>query len=366
VTKLDSAGNALVYSTFLGGSDIDIGWAIAVDGSGNAYVTGMTISSDFPTENPYQPDQVGRDAFVTKLNTAGNGLVYSTYLGGNDYDEGKAIAVDGSGSAYVAGRTSSTNFPTENPYQNDQGYTDAFVTKLNTAGNGLVYSTYLGGNAWDIAYGLTVNGSGNAFITGCTMAADFPVLNPYQTDQDESDAFVTKLSSAGNTLIYSTYLGGDGLDEGYAVAIDGFDNIYVTGYTESSDFPTQNSYQTFQGVADAFVTKIPWGWGTSIDDPRKPGVPEYYVLYQNAPNPFNPWTVIHYDVPAGGGKVSIRIYDVEGRLVRTLVNSTKSAGHKTITWYGRDNRGEAVASGIYFYRMTAPGFEKTRKMILLK
>ncbi len=268
VTKLSSSGNSRVYSTYLGGEYQDIGRGIAVDGSGNAYVTGNTRSNYFPTENPFQVHQGEDDAFVTKLSSSGNSLVYSTYLGGNsDFgDYGYGIAVDASGNAYVTGRTGSSNFPTQNPYQSALGDTwDAFVTKLSETGNSLIYSTYLGGGDGvygDRGYGIAVDGSGNAYVTGWTSSSDFPTVNPYQTHQGgpedtNADVFVTKLSSSGNSLIYSTYLGGGDYDWGYCIAVNGTGNAYVTGETMSSDFPTMNPFQaTYQGNHDAFVTKL--------------------------------------------------------------------------------------------------------------
>ncbi len=256
----------LVYSTYLGGGSDDYGTGIAVDGSGNAYVTGYTSSAYFPTWNPYQTDQAGTDVFVTKLSGSGNSLIYSTYLGGGDDDAGCGIAVDGNGCAYVTGSATSSNFPTLNPYQTtfQGGYDDAFVTKLSSSGNSLIYSTYLGGGDYDEGFGIAVDGSGNAYVTGVTQSTGFPTMNPYQTTFQGGycDAFVTKFSSSGNSLIYSTYLGGEDGDYGFGIAVDGSDNAYVTGDTWSLDFPTSNAYQsTFQGAddyygGDAFVTAL--------------------------------------------------------------------------------------------------------------
>ena len=256
VTKLNFSGNALIYSTYLGGSDRDLGLGIAVDGSGNAYITGFTVSSDFPTVGEYQTYQVKEDAFVTKLNSSGNALVYSTYLGGGATDVGKGIAVDSSGNAYIVGYTSSSDFPTEGEYQTDQGGLDAFVTKLNSSGNALVFSTYIGGSSGDEGWGVAIDGSGNAYITGFTHSTDFPTERAFQADQDTIDAFVTKLNSSGNALVYSTYLGGSDRDFGFGIAVDDSGSAYITGRTESSDFPTEGEYQTYQGNYDVFVTKF--------------------------------------------------------------------------------------------------------------
>jgi hypothetical protein len=257
VTKLSPSGSSLVYSTYLGGSSGDYSREVVVDGTGNAYVTGETSSPDFPTLNPYQSHQGQTDAFVTKLAPSGSSLIYSTYLGGSGPDNGEGLAVDGTGSAYVTGKTYSTDFPTLNPYQTDQGGSDAFVTKLSPSGSSLVYSTYLGGSGDESARDVAADSSGNAYVTGESDSSDFPTVNPYQTDQGGRDLFVTKLSPSGSSLVYSTYLGGSSTEiSGEGFALDGAGSVYVTGWTFSTDFPTVNPYQTDQGGVDAFVTKL--------------------------------------------------------------------------------------------------------------
>ena len=260
ITKLSSSGSALSYSTYLGGSSSDYGYGIAVDGSGNAYVTGETSSPNFPTQNPYQGTIGGSyDAFITKLSSSGSALSYSTFLGGNDWDFGYGIAVDGSGNAYVTGRTASPNFPTQNPYQGTIGGSyDAFITKLSSSGSALSYSTYLGGRSYDSGQGIAVDGSGNSYVTGETRSSDFPIQNPYQgAYAGNRDAFITKLSSSGSALSYSTYLGGSWGDLGRGIAVDGSGNAYVTGETQSNDFPIQNPYQgTLSGLPNVFITKF--------------------------------------------------------------------------------------------------------------
>jgi hypothetical protein len=256
VTKFSPSGESLMYSTYIGGSAAERGFGIAVDGSGSAYVTGRTDSPDFPIENPYQTDQGTSDGFVAKLSPSGDSLIYSTYLGGSSTDYAAAIAVDGSGSAYVTGGTDSPDFPIENPYQTDQGSSDGFVAKLSPSGDSLIYSTYLGGSSNDYPAAIAVDDSGNAYVTGSTFSTDFPTQSPYQGDQVERDAFVTKVSASGDTLVYSTYLGGSGDDYALDISVDRFGGAYVTGFTASTDFPIQNPYQTYQGSADAFVTKL--------------------------------------------------------------------------------------------------------------
>ncbi|MGD1100881.1 MAG: choice-of-anchor D domain-containing protein, partial [Terriglobia bacterium] len=291
ITKLNAAGSALVYSTFLGNSNSG-GYganAIAVDSSGNAYVTGTTYSTDFPTVNPIQGTcnncststdgsemytegyhwggPYYTDAFVAKLNAAGSALVYSTYLGGSDFDFGYGIAVDPSGNAYVTGFTYSTDFPTANPLQATNkaapfnGWWEGgtgFVAELNSAGSALVYSTYLGGSDFDLAAGIAVDSSGNAYVTGVTYSNDFPSVHPFPVNNKGGPkVFVAELNTGGSALVYSTYLGAHGADWGQAIAVDSSGSAYVTGWTQSADFPTVNPFQaTLNAGTDAFVTKI--------------------------------------------------------------------------------------------------------------
>ncbi|MCA1591594.1 MAG: SBBP repeat-containing protein [Acidobacteria bacterium] len=265
VTKLNAAGNAFVYSTYLGGNGFDQARGIAVDSAGNAYVTGFTNSDNFPTANAFDATigANGDDAFVTKLNAAGNALVYSTYLGGSDSAEfGEDIAVDSSGNAYVTGSTFSTDFPVVNAIQSTfGGFTDAFVSKLNAAGSALVYSTYLGGSEAEIGEGIAVDSAGAVYLTGDTSSTNFPTANAVQaTNGGGQDAFVLKLNAAGSALVYSTYLGGSVQDDGEAIAPDSAGNAYVTGNTFSTNFPTANAIQPANGgttiTQDAFVTKF--------------------------------------------------------------------------------------------------------------
>ncbi|HTB16450.1 MAG TPA: SBBP repeat-containing protein [Bryobacteraceae bacterium] len=262
LAKLNATGSALIYSTYLGGSALETASAVAVDSAGSAYVTGTTFSTDFPTKNPYQAVKgAQQDAFVAKINPAGTAWVYSTYLGGNNVDEGNAIAVDSAGNAYVAGYTASSNFPVQSPFQalNTANTVDAFVTKLNPAGSALVYSTYLGGSATDYATAIAVDSSGSAYVTGIVTSDDFPLANPIYNKLGShavDDAFVTKFNPSGSSLIYSTYLGGTSTDDAYAIAVDQSGNAYVTGRTNSSDFPLTNAIQSTRFAFDMFITEI--------------------------------------------------------------------------------------------------------------
>ena len=282
VAQLDATGSTLVYSSYLGGSGQDVGQGIAVDSSGYAYVTGSTQSTNFPvTPGALQSTLNGsQNAFVTKVNLTGEALVYSTYLGGSAADVAQSIQLDSTGDAYLAGYTYSANFPTVNPYQRTNMSTDngpnAFVAELNAAGTTLTFSTYLGGSGNDRAYGLALDNTQNPniYVTGGTSSTNFPTTTgAFQSALDGlSDAFVTKLNPTGSSLLYSTYLGGSGVDQGNAIAVipSGATNtgaVFVTGFTQSSDFPTQNPIQSVLGLssntycgsapcADAFVTQL--------------------------------------------------------------------------------------------------------------
>ena len=264
VTKLSSSGTRLIYSTYLGGSSTEDGIGIAVDDSGAAYAAGYTASYNFPTQNPYQGNHAGGlwDSFVTKFSADGQNLVYSTYLGGLFVDWLSGIAVDSTGAAYVTGRTSSKNFPVMNAYQDTYvDNFDVFITKFFTDGQNLVYSTYLGGSDFDYSEGIAVDNNGAAYVVGDTLSTDFPTMNAYQGTHagGSLDAFVTMFSPDGKNLVYSTYLGGSDDDDSEGIAVDGSGAAYVTGYTKSTDFPTQNPYQGSHagGTNDAFVTKFP-------------------------------------------------------------------------------------------------------------
>ncbi len=261
IVKLNIDGTVLVYSTYLGGSGRDYGYCIAVDGAGNAYVTGETWSVNFPLRSAlYQNLRGSWDAFITKLNTSGTALIYSTYLGGNSYDEGWGIAVDNAGNAYVTGRTFSTDFPIRNAlYPNFEGASDAFIVKFNVGGTALAYSTYLGGDNTDAGYGIAIDSTGNTYMTGDTYSNDFPTRNaPYPNHSGGEDVFITKLIAGGTALAYSTYLGGSKNEWGSGIAVDGAGDAYITGRTYSTNFPTRNALypQYGGGVYDAFIVKL--------------------------------------------------------------------------------------------------------------
>ena len=267
-TKL-SKDDSLKYATYLGGNAIDVGSGVAVDNNENAYITGFTCSTDFPLKNAYQGNLKGDvDAFLIKIDTkliGASSLIYGTYLGGGANDYGSGVAVDNNENAYIIGDTYSTDFPLQNAYQDTFGGTsNAFLIKIDTKlskDDSLKYSTYLGGNGFNLGTGVAVDNNENAYITGNTSSTDFPVKNAYQdTLKGNQDAFLIKIDtklSGDNSLIYGTYLGGNGYESGYGVAVDNNENAYITGYTYSTDFPVKNAYQeTFGGIGDAFLIKL--------------------------------------------------------------------------------------------------------------
>jgi hypothetical protein len=300
VARFDATGTNLIYLTYLGGSGDDFVDGVAVDTNGNAFVTGFTDSSNFPTVNALYPTISGSinkktkayygDAFVAELDASGSNLVFSTYLGGGSLDTATGIALDSSGNVYVTGTTTSTNFPIVNPVAFQltgstnltlnqlAGTNNAFVAEIGAGGTNLIYSTFLGGFSYDVAEGIAVDAAGSAWVTGFTLSTNFPTtatalstnLNEIGDKKDKTiayDAFVTKLSPGGASLVYSTFLGSTNNDLAYKVACDAAGNAYVTGYSASPDFP--NTVTNVPGLysivasnknsnadVDAFLTKF--------------------------------------------------------------------------------------------------------------
>jgi len=283
VTAISATGSTILYSSYLGGSGEDVGLGIATDGAGNAYVTGLTYSSDFAasaTTTSFQAAYGGAgDAFVAKVNTnlAGTvgpaSLLYSSYLGGAELDQGNGVAVDQSGNMYVAGLANSSTLTvtpsTARPYA---GLGDAFVAKFNPAASGVAsldYFTYLGGSLADSAFGIAVDSNGDAYVTGSTVSKDFPttagVFQPAYGGGN-ADAFVTELGPTGATMVYSTFLGGTNTDIGYGIGVDSGGSAYVAGQTCSLDFPLSNPEQSAPGGnCDAFVSKVTIQTGIALN-----------------------------------------------------------------------------------------------------
>lgn len=271
VTELNPTGTSVQFSTSFGGSNIDGPNGIAVDSSGMVYITGLTNSTDFPTTpTAPQPTWPGGTlnpghAFVAKLDSVHSKTVWSTYLGGSTGrwgEEGNAVAVDQSGNAYVTGYTNATDFPTVHPVQSAAGGgEDAFVTEVAAAGTSYVFSTYLGGSSSDRGYGIAVDPVGGVYVTGRTASTNFPVSNAIQsTSGGQDDVFLTRLAPGGTSITYSTYIGGTKDDDAYAVALDAWANVYVTGSTDSANYPvvggTGSAASQGTGEWVGFVTKV--------------------------------------------------------------------------------------------------------------
>jgi hypothetical protein len=261
VTKISGDGQSLLYSTYLGGSASDYGYAVVAGSGGSVYVCGRTTSLDFPTQNPIYPADSSGDAFVAKLTSDGSALVYGTYLGGSGADYAWDLDLTSDGSAVVVGYTISANFPVLSAYQAAlAGSYDVFVTKINAAGTGLSYSTYLGGGSIDIGQAVKVDASGRAFLTGYTMSGDFPTAAPYQgalASAGKPDLFVSRLTATGNVLSYSSFLGGEGSDYGVDIDLGSDGSIYVLGRSLSFTYPLANAYQTSRrGESDVVLTRL--------------------------------------------------------------------------------------------------------------
>jgi hypothetical protein len=272
VTKLNPSGSALDYSTYVGGSNLDEAYGIALDTAGNAYVTGGTNSADFPT-TPGAFDGVwdGTDAFVTKLNSSGTALDYSTFLGGTSYELGYSIAVDASSNAYVTGTTTSADFPTT-AGAFDTTYAaahDGFVTKVDTTGSSLIYSTFIGGSDLDYVLSGGLDASGNFHVSGTTASPDFPTT-PDAFDSTYSapgfDAWIGRLNPSGSSLDYSTYFGGAGPNDAASGLALRSGSVYLVGYTDSADFPTTAAAfdPSFNGGFDSWVARF------AVDGPSLP------------------------------------------------------------------------------------------------
>ncbi len=273
VAEINPTGTAMLYVTYLGGTGYDSGVGIAVDSNANAYIVGTTNSLDFPTQNPIQAalSNPYSNVFVTEVSSGGGGLVYSTFLGGsgnaaNNYgDFGDGIAVDSTGAAYIDGITTSVDFPTQNPIQaNLTGFFNIYTAKISPNGTGLVFSTYLGGTAADAAAAIALDSSGDVYLTGYTYSPDFPVVNAVNLDPTfggNENAFVTEINSSETALVYSTYLGGSNVDSGTGIAVDPLSNAYVTGFTDSLNFPLQNPYQSSlsNGTDNVFIIEVAAG-----------------------------------------------------------------------------------------------------------
>jgi Beta-propeller repeat len=243
VLRLDPSGSSLIFSTYIGGGSDDRGFGIALDNQGSVYLTGAASSVDFPTSPGAFQTRIrgGLDCFVVKFDSQGN-AIFSTLIGGGSDDQAFAIAVDSFGNSYITGQTASDSYPQVNAsFQHSRhGDLDAFVTEITADGSGLVYSTFAGGGGADIGQGIAVDPSGYAYVVGNTSSGDFPTtIGAFQNGYagGKSDIFVLAYTPNGRNLLFSTMLGSHGTDEGNGIALDSLDNVYITGETDSDQYP---------------------------------------------------------------------------------------------------------------------------------
>jgi len=374
VAKLSASGSDLLWGTYLGGEGMECGYAIALDPAGNPVLTGFTDSADFPTTpGAFDTSMFGwdDDIFVAKLSASGTDLLWGTFLEGEDDERCYAVAIHPAGDPVLAGKTYSADFPiTPGAYDtshNGFGYEDIFVTRLAASGSTLVWSTFIGGESGDWAAALCLDPAGNVYVTGPTWSSDFPVTpEGYDTSRNGwNDAFLARLSFSGTTLLWSTFLGGSDGDSGAALALDPAGNPVLTGSTLSFDFPTtpgafDTSYNG--GGYDLFVSVLQVDDATAIPDPE---VPSVHFLEQNHPNPFNPSTSIRFGV-AEAGPVTLRIFDLGGRLIRTLIDKPLTPGKYSVAWDGRGGNGRKLPSGTYLIDLTANGTRESKKAVLIQ
>ena len=402
VTKLDSSGSSLIYSTFFGGSGEDIGFGIDVDAYNNTYITGKTSSTDFPTtQNALNKASLGKnDIFITKLNSTGNKLEFSTYLGGSGDDSGSGIVVDADNNAYITGETESLNFQTTLGAADDThngGVVDTFIVKLNAAGDNLLFSSYLGGNGKDIAYDIAIDAYNITYITGETWSSNFPTYNAYDSSLGGStDVFIMKINCSSENVIFSTFLGGNGADYGYGITVDALNNTYITGKTISSTFPLKNEYKTYSGGFDVFVTKLnsngngldfsTYLGGTAEDSGNSIIVDSYDYIYVTGrtasedfiitPNAYNGTHSGSYDafvtkIHSGGTKLAFSTYlggtgeDCGNEITVDNNNDTYVAGYTRSSNFPTYNAYSSSFAGRYDGFMTKLTYDDTPPLITL-
>ena len=359
ITKVNPAGSNWVYSTFLGGSGGDSGAGITMDDQDNVFVTGGTSSPDFPVQNAYQPNLSGSaSAIVTKLNASGSALIYSTYFGGGL--GANQIVVDAAGNAYITGNNDmnlgAVNLPIKNPVQPAYGggIADIFLTGFNSAGSDLVLSTHLGGSSRDDGHKLALDQSGNIYITGRTESTDFPIQDPIQAAYGGGgqDVFVAKINVNNSSLDFSTYLGGTASEVGYDIVVDSADNIYLTGGTQSANFPTQNPLHAYHGggsgdirngslAGDAFITQILFG---SL--PVTVTIPDTTATYLEQLN-----VPVRVDDTTGKDIVSAEIFLAYDGDLLSAISSGTSGTLLTGDWSVETNLVEGVGTSIDTIKM---------------
>ena len=373
IFELNPAGTQLVFSTFLGGAAVDYAQGLALDSSDNIYVVGFTDSTNFPVKNAFQATSGGgQDAWVAKIASSGTTLDYSTYLGGAQDDSAQAVGIGSSGDVYVAGDTYSANFPVKSSLQAYGGGDDAFVTELNPSGSALVFSTYLGGSGDDRASALHLDGSGDIYIVGSTTSANFPTVNAFQpTYGGNTDAFVTKLTPSGSSIGFSSYLGGSGLDQAQALTIDSSNNLYIVGFTASTDFPTLDPTQPTLGGGDgdAFLAKMSGNGSTLLfstyfggsDDDRATGVAvdaqnNIYVVGSTASNNLPTLNALQPSFGGSNDAFLIKVSQAPATQLGISAPVTTAGNTFSITVTGLDSQGNPAGeyTGTIHFTSTDP------------
>ena len=418
ITKINKSGNGLVYSTYLGGKGLNYLNDIAIDNTGNAYVTGYTQSSDFPiTQNAYSKNFLIVAVFITKLNHNGTDLVFSTFIGPG---QAKNIFVDINGDSYISG-DAYVNYPyTENAFDKNCVNKKIFITKVNSDGSNLKYSTFLGGSNFnDYAYGLTVDSDGNAYVCCVTGSADFPITSDAidkKFNGGSSDGFITKINSDGSGILYSTYTnlnvsditldvkeniyckGGissitvfskewknicnkdmNGETGACKIYIDSKYNLYISGRTTIESFVTTpgafdetiNYDRNYPWPStgpyiepDVFVRKYDFTDVTSVET-ESSVLPAEIEINSVYPNPFNPSTTIEFSLNKQEN-INLSIYNIAGQKVRELEYGKFSAGKHSVVWNGKDGYGKIVSSGVYLVNLKNDNYSVSRKIQLLK
>ena len=368
VARLDAAGSDLEFATFVGGSSVENFETVLRDDTGSIFVVGETQSDDLPTtEGAFdQTYNLNGDAFVFKLSAAGDSLEYGSYIGSSDWDRGTDLAIAEGGPLYVTGYTTSTGFPhTLEAYDpSHNGRQDAFVIKLDIVENQLLYGTFLGGSGRDTGQRIVLDGSGGVIVAGQTASVDFPFTpGAYdETHNGEFDIFLARLSPAGDLLQYATFLGGGDDESGDDLELGEDDVIYLAGTTSSEDFPiTAGAFDPdHNGWEDIYALKFQLLPTPVCQDTESGRSPRLFALRQNYPNPFNPATTIEFALRREE-RVRMKIYDIRGALVATLVDGSRPAGMHTVRWNAADR-----AAGVYFCVLQAGGLRQVRKMVLLK
>lgn len=372
VAKLSTSGSSLLWSTFLGGNSFDHGSALTLDSAGNVVSAGMTYSSDFPT-TPGAYDQTyngSGDWYVATLSSSGQALLSSTYLGGTSADEfPRAVVLDDSENPLVVGSTFSSNFPsTANAYDpSHNGSVDIVVAKLSSTASALLWSTFLGGSSSDYGFGMTLDSGGNPTITGNTSSTDFPTT-AWAYDRSYNggtDAIVARLSASGDSLLWSSYLGGSGSDNGYGLGLDSAGHVVIAGDTRSSDFPIVPSGAAQPaGMADVFVSQLDLSLDPLVNVEAPDGPDTRLMLFSPTPNPSLGRVALQFHVPESRF-VSLSIYDPAGRLVEEVVGENYAPGSHRTSWnpFGAQGR---YSSGVYLARLRAGGEVATQKIILCR